>query len=60
MIHRLIQSRPRINVHRQRRALFILAVAMEMYSRNELTEEEDSALMHPSRITPRKSLSRLF
>jgi hypothetical protein len=40
MIDRLIQSRPHINAHRQRRALCMLAVALEVYSRNELTEEE--------------------
>jgi hypothetical protein len=40
IISRLIQSRPRINEHRQRRALCMLAVALEVYSRNELTEEE--------------------
>jgi hypothetical protein len=40
MIDRLIQSRPRVNQHRQRRALRMLGVAMEVYSRNELTEEE--------------------
>jgi len=40
MIDRLIQSRPQLNAHRQRRALRMLGVAMETYSRNELTEEE--------------------
>jgi hypothetical protein len=35
MIDRLIQSRPRINAHRQRRALCMLGVALEVYSRNE-------------------------
>lgn len=40
MIDRLIQSRPRFNQHRQRRALRMLAVAMETYARNELTEDE--------------------
>ena len=40
MIDRLIQSRPRVNQHRQRRALRMLGVAMEVYSRNELTEDE--------------------
>lgn len=40
MIDRLIQSRPQMNAHRQRRALRMLGVAMETYSRNELTEEE--------------------
>ena len=39
-IDRLIQSRPRINCHGQRRALCMLAVALEVYSRNELTEQE--------------------
>ena len=40
MIDRLIQSRPQVNAHRQRRALRMLGVAMKTYSRNELTEEE--------------------
>jgi hypothetical protein len=40
MIDRLIQSRPHLNAHRQRRALRMLGVAMETYSRNELTQEE--------------------
>jgi len=40
MIDRLIQSRPHVNAHRQRRALRMLGIAMETYSRNELTEEE--------------------
>ena len=40
IVDRLIQSRPLVNQHRQRRALSMLAVAMETYCRNELTEEE--------------------
>lgn len=40
MVDHLIQSRPQINAHRQRRALRMLGVAMETYSRNELTEPE--------------------
>jgi hypothetical protein len=40
MIDRLIQSRPRVNQHQQRRALRMLGVALETYSRNELTEDE--------------------
>jgi hypothetical protein len=40
MIDRLIQSRPRANRHRQRRALKMLGVGLETYSRNELTEDE--------------------
>lgn len=40
IIDRLIQSRPLIGQHKQRRALCMLAVAMETYCRNELTESE--------------------
>jgi len=40
MIDKLIQSRPQVNAHRQRRALRMLGVAMETYSRNELSSEE--------------------
>ena len=40
MVDRLILSRPLFNQHRQRRALRMIAVAMETYSRNELTESE--------------------
>ena len=40
MVDRLIQSRPQVNAHQQRRALRMLGVAMETYCRNELTEEE--------------------
>jgi len=40
IISRLIQSRPLINEHRQRRALSMLAVACETYCRNELSEAE--------------------
>src|SRR5208337_991702 len=40
IIDRLIQSRPLVNRHRQRRALCMLAVAFESYCRNELTEAE--------------------
>jgi len=40
IIDRLIQSRPLVNQHRQRRALGMLAVAFETYCRNELTEAE--------------------
>jgi hypothetical protein len=48
MIDRLIQSRPRMNAHRQRRALCMLAVALEVYSRNEITEEEALQVMRAS------------
>src|SRR6266566_1668664 len=40
IVDRLIQSRPLVNQHRQRRALCMLAVAFETYCRNELTEIE--------------------
>lgn len=47
MIDRLIQTRPQ-GVHKQRRALRMLGVAMETYSRNELTEEEAMRLIRES------------
>lgn len=40
IIDRLIHTRPLINPQRQRRALSMLAVAAETYSRNEMTEAE--------------------
>jgi hypothetical protein len=40
IINRLIQSRPRVNQHQQRRALKMLGIAFETCSRNELTEDE--------------------
>lgn len=40
VINRLIESRPAVNQHRQRRALRMMGVALETYSRNELTEVE--------------------
>jgi hypothetical protein len=40
MIDRLIQSRPLVSQYEQRRALQMLGVALETYSRNELSEEE--------------------
>ncbi|MGA2814226.1 MAG: hypothetical protein ABSG16_22740, partial [Candidatus Acidiferrum sp.] len=40
IIDHLIQSRPLIGQHKQRRALCMLAVAMETYCRNELSEDE--------------------
>jgi hypothetical protein len=40
IIDRLIQSRPFVNQHKQRRALRMLAITMETYCRNELTEPQ--------------------
>jgi hypothetical protein len=40
IIERLIESRPLVNRHRQRRALCMIAVAFETYCRNELDETE--------------------
>ena len=48
IIQRLIESRPLINAHRQRRALCMLAVALEVYSRNELSEDEAIQVMRAS------------
>jgi len=56
MIDRLIQSRPQVNAHRQRRALRMLGVAMETYSRNELTEAEALRVIREAmRITEEES-----
>jgi hypothetical protein len=40
VINRLIESRPAVNQHRQRRALQMMGVALETYSRSELTHDE--------------------
>ncbi len=45
VIDRLIASRPAISSFRQRRALKMLGVAMEVYSRNTLTIEEARRLL---------------
>src|SRR5260370_22077280 len=47
IIDRLIQSRPLVNQHRQRRALCMLAVAFETYCRNELNEAEVLRVIKP-------------
>jgi len=61
MIGRLIQSRPEVNAHRQRRALRMLGVAMETYSRNELTEEEALRVIRDAmHITDEESPELLF
>jgi hypothetical protein len=49
MIDQLIQSRPRVNRHQQRRALQMVGVALETYSRNELTEGEALQVIKQSR-----------
>src|ERR1700682_129820 len=60
MIARLIQSRPRVDQHRQRRALRMLGVAMETYCRNELTEDEALRVIKESmRISSEEALSLL-
>jgi hypothetical protein len=60
MIDRLLQSRPQISAHRQRRALRMLAVAMETYSRNELTEQEALRVVREAmRISEQESLELL-
>ena len=64
MIDRLIQSRPQQNPHLQRRALRMLAIAMETYSRNELTEEEGLRVikeaMRKTEAEARELLNELF
>jgi hypothetical protein len=64
VIHQLILSRPRIDAHRQRRALCMLAVALEVYSRNELTEGEAlqviRASMRISEHDARELLNELY
>ncbi|MGA2115692.1 MAG: hypothetical protein ABSH56_13200 [Bryobacteraceae bacterium] len=63
-IDRLIQSRPRLNGHRQRRALCMLAVALEVYSRDELTEQEALRVirtsMRVSEVEARDLLDELY
>ncbi len=48
IVDRLILSRPLVNQYRQRRALRLLAVAMETFARNELTETEALAVIQQS------------
>ena len=56
VIDGLIESRPHVDAHRQRRALRMLAVAMETYSRNELTEEESLLIISEAmRLTERQA-----
>ena len=48
VIGRLIESRSRMNHHRLRRVLGMLGVALETYSRNEITEDEALGLIKES------------
>lgn len=60
MVDQLIQNRPQINAHRQRRALRMLGVAMETYSRNELTEPEAMRVIREAmRITEEEARTLL-
>lgn len=45
VVTRLIESRPAISRTQQQRALRMLAIAMETYSRNELTVEEATSVL---------------
>jgi hypothetical protein len=61
VIDHLIDSRPRINAHKQRRALRLLAVAIETYSRNELNEDEAARVIKASmRISTAEASDLLF
>ena len=60
MIDSLISSRPRVNRHKQHRALKMLGVALETYSRNELTEDEALTIIRESmRISDAEAQSLL-
>ncbi len=48
LVDQLIASRPRVAHHQQRRALRFIAVAMETYARNELSEAEALAIIKES------------
>jgi hypothetical protein len=60
MIERLLQNRPRFNQHRQRRALLMIAVAMEAYARNELTETEALAVIKKGMEIPDQEAAELL
>lgn len=64
MIDQLIQSRPQLNAHRQRRALRMLGVAMETYSRSELTDAEALRVireaMRSTEVEARELLDELY
>jgi hypothetical protein len=48
LVDQLISSRPRVAHYQQRRALRFIAVAMETYARNELSEDEAVAIIKQS------------
>ena len=48
LVDQLISSRPRVAQYQQRRALRFIAVAMETYARNELSEAEALAIIKQS------------
>jgi hypothetical protein len=48
LVDQLISSRPRVAHYQQRRALRFIAVAMETYARNELSEAEALAIIKES------------
>jgi hypothetical protein len=56
----LINSRPRFAARRQRRALRMLAVAMEVYGRNELTQEEAVRILVESMDTDEREAQELL
>ncbi len=49
VVNHLIQSRPAVNQHTQRRALQMMGIALEVYSRNELTQQECTRLFRDAR-----------
>jgi hypothetical protein len=60
IIDRLIQSRPFVNQHKQRRALCMLAIAMETYCRNELTEHQALQVIRQAMLITEASAKELL
>ena len=60
VVGKLIESRPFINVARQRRALRMLATACEVAARNELTEQEAIQLLREAIELTSENATRLL
>jgi hypothetical protein len=60
LVDQLISSRPRVAQYQQRRALRFIAVAMETYARNELSEEEALAIIKQSMNLPGEQAERIL
>ena len=60
LVDQLISSRPRVAQYQQRRALRFIAVAMETYARNELSEAEALAIIKQSMNLPVDQAERIL